>query len=89
MMTETPDCPMPDSEGVEADSRLIAEGWTRRFLADADRAAEALELYRAMGLEARAEKPAPADLGERCASCADAVCRSYLMVYTRTPGGSR
>ena len=57
--------------------------WTRRFLSAPERLTEMLELYRSMGLEVRAETPSPVDLGERCSGCAEMLCRTYRMIYTR------
>ena len=82
-MAKQPDCPMDDAGGVAADGSLAAQGWTRRFLADSERAAEAVGLYRSMGLEVRAEKPSETDFGQGCTACAETSCRSYLMIYTR------
>lgn len=82
-MPREPECQLPGAESVAADRTLLAQGWTRRFLADAARSAEALELYRSMGLEVRAEIPAPEDLGPSCAGCAGTLCKSYRMIYTR------
>lgn len=77
----------PAEEGVAADARLLAEGWTRRFLTGAERVEEMLELYRSMGLEARAEQPSPKDLGDKCSGCAITACRSYRLLYTRPARG--
>lgn len=84
-----PGCPQGKPEGPSGDRRLLREGWTPRFLADAARAAEALEIYRGMGLEERAESPSPGDFGEDCAGCAHTACRTYLMIYTRPQGTPR
>lgn len=71
------DCPIPD------DPKLIEEGWTRRYLADPDRAKEALELYSSMGFEVIAKKLEPTDLAPQCGTCAPTICQSFVMIYTR------
>ncbi len=71
------DCPIPD------DPELIKEGWTRRYLADPDRAKEALELYSSMGFEVMAKKLEPTDLSPQCGTCAPTICQTFVMIYTR------
>lgn len=74
----------PSDEGVRTDPELVAEGWTRRFLADEARAAEACEAYGAAGFEVRLQRLTPADFGERCQACAATACGAYVVVYTRS-----
>ncbi len=75
----------PDAQpvAITADPSLEAAGWKRRFLADADRAREARELYESMGLEVRLETLVPEGLGPKCGDCSAAVCAAYVLVYTR------
>ncbi|MBI4346293.1 MAG: hypothetical protein HY553_05535 [Elusimicrobia bacterium] len=88
-MTE-PDCPTPPhDDALTPDPRLLAEGWTRRFLAAGDRAEEGMALYRSLGFEVRAERPSPEDLGPDCKGCAKAACEEYVMIYTRPKGAAR
>ncbi len=68
-----------------ANRALEAAGWERRFLADEPRAREAVELYESLGYEVRAQELEPADFGPQCDECAAAVCRSYVLIYTRRP----
>ncbi len=68
-----------------ANRALEAAGWERRFLADELRAREAVELYESLGYEVRAQQLEPADFGPQCDECAAAVCRSYVLIYTRRP----
>ena len=75
MTDDRPPCP--------ADPKLIAEGWVRRHLADAQRAEESVELYRSMGYEVRIETITPDDFGPQCARCAVSVCRACVVIYTR------
>ncbi len=71
---------------LRGNTALEAEGWERRYLADPDRAREAVELYSSMGFEVRAEKLEPADFGPQCGDCSQVVCRSYVLIYTRKRG---
>ncbi len=79
----------PPSKGEElpipADPGLVAEGWVRRYLADPDRASEAIELYTSMGYEVKAQKLTPEDLGPQCGDCASTLCSTYVLIYTRKP----
>ncbi|MCP4853515.1 MAG: hypothetical protein GY903_03370 [Fuerstiella sp.] len=68
---------------IPADEKLVAEGWQRRYLADPSRAEEAIELYSSLGYEVKAQKLTPADLGPNCGTCSEAVCRSFVLIYTR------
>jgi hypothetical protein len=76
---------MMEPKPPAADPELVAAGWERRFLAAADRVEEAVELYRSLGLEIKAEPLGPSDFGPDCQDCASEVCRSYLLIYTRKP----
>lgn len=68
---------------IPADSKLVAEGWTRRYLADPDRAQEAIDLYASLGYEVKSQTLTPDDFGPNCGDCASVVCRTYVMIYTR------
>ena len=57
--------------------------WERRFIADAARAAEAIELYRQAGFEVRAEPIVPDDLREECESCLLVRAGLLQVIYTR------
>ena len=72
---ELPECP--------AHAELVAAGWVRRFLVGPDREVEVTELYESLGHEVRLEKLRPETFAEECGSCREAVCRSYLLLYTR------
>lgn len=68
---------------VRGDDALIAQGWTRRFLADANRAEEARELYTSLGHEVLLQSPEPSHVRAECEGCQPTVCRDYFLVYTR------
>lgn len=65
------------------DPRLVVEGWERRFMADAERAKEAVELYQSLGFEVLTEEVKPTELSDLCSDCQLVVCRYYVTVYTR------
>ncbi len=69
--------------GIPADPKLLAEGWVRRHMTDAARAAESAELYSDMGFEVELRQLTPQDLGSKYQGCAASICGSYVMVYTR------
>jgi hypothetical protein len=71
--------------GIPGNRALEAEGWQRRYLADPQRAQEAVDLYGALGFEVRAEKLTPSDFGPQCGDCSLVVCREYVLIYTRKP----
>lgn len=73
----------PNGYGVPDDPKLIAEGWVRRHLVDPARAKESTELYTSMGLEVMVRKLAPSDFGAKCQSCAESICATYVIIYTR------
>ena len=74
-----------DEQQVRADPARTAAGWERRFLADAARAGEAVELYAALGYEACADPLRRDDLTGDCDDCQLVMLLHYRMVYTRRP----
>lgn len=70
-------------EQLEPDPALVAEGWERRFTADAQRAEEAIELYAQLGYEVRAESVRPAELKDECEGCRTVVVFQFKTIYTR------
>ncbi len=68
-----------------ADPGLAGEGWQRRFMADAERLAEYVELYASLGLEVRTEKVQPDEVASECADCRLVICRQFVTIYTREP----
>ncbi len=73
----------PVGQGPAGDAKLLAEGWECRFMTDATRAQETIELYDSMGFEVKTQKPSPKDFGPDCGDCGKTACRDYLMIYTR------
>jgi hypothetical protein len=70
---------------VRADPARLAEGWERRFLADATRAAEATALYQTLGYETCADPIRREDLTGDCDDCQLVMLLHYRMIYTRRP----
>jgi hypothetical protein len=64
------------------DPNLIAAGWERRFIADAKRAQDAIEMYGEMGHEVRLEPVNTTGLSEACSGCLIAFAQ-FSVVYTR------
>jgi len=61
----------------------VAQGWERRFTADAQRAKEAMELYEKLGYEVRGEPVRPEELDDDCVDCRTVVAFHFLAIYTR------
>jgi hypothetical protein len=68
---------------LEADPVLEAAGWERRFIADARRADEAMELYTQLGYEVRAEPVLSEELGDECEDCQLVAAFQFKTIYTR------
>jgi hypothetical protein len=62
---------------------LEAAGWQLRFEADANRAAELIDLYRDLGYEVTTRKIVAQEIGPECAGCAVVACQRYVALYTR------
>ena len=73
---------IPDLDLVP-DPKLIAEGWERRFMADALREEEAIQLYEELGFEVRSEAVRVDELNEVCGDCRLVACNAYTTIYTR------
>ena len=77
-----PASPNVTASTVEPRPDLVRSGWTRRFVAEPPRLAEAVALYTGLGFEIHLE-PVPGDsLASDCNSCAPAL-RHARILYTR------
>jgi hypothetical protein len=67
---------------------LVAQGWTRQFTIELERADEYVELCESLGDEVRVE-PVTSDLmvAEECATRLIAACDKYMVIYTWPGGG--
>lgn len=72
---------------AERESRLLAQGWVRQFMADEPRLSEAVAQYRELGFEVRLEAADPAACAAQggCAACfADPATAARLkVIFTR------
>ena len=73
--------------GIRSHAELLAAGWERRYVADAARAKEAVETYGALGYEVLAQPIEPEQVPASCGDCSSAVCRSFMLIYTRARPG--
>ncbi len=71
------------------DPARLADGWTRRFVTDAARLGEVVELYRTLGFEVCADPIRSEDLADDCEECKLVALRGFRMVYTRNRPGRR
>ena len=77
---------MFSEEALEGDPALLADGWERRFMADGQRAREAVELYRELGYEVRTEPVRREDVADDCEDCQLLMLLEFQTIYTRKPG---
>jgi len=68
---------------LEPNPQLIAQGWERRFTADAQRTKEVMELYTQLGYEVRAEPVRDEELDDDCQDCRTVVSLHFRTIYTR------
>lgn len=68
---------------LQPDPALVADGWERRFAADSQRAAEAIELYSKLGFEVRAESLRPDEITDECEGCHSLAVLEFKTIYTR------
>ncbi len=68
---------------LQPDPALVADGWERRFTADSQRAAEAIELYTKLGYEVRVESLRPEEITGECEGCHSLATLEFKTIYTR------
>lgn len=68
---------------LQPDPTLVAQGWERRFMGDAARVREAVELYESMDFEVLTVPVQPAELADECDGCRLVVAFHFQTVYTR------
>ncbi len=71
------------AEQLEGDPGRLADGWERRFIADARRAQEAMDLYAQLGYEVCADPVKAEEVGEDCADCQLLAALQFKVIYTR------
>jgi hypothetical protein len=80
---------MLSEAALQGDPQLLADGWERRFMTDGARAQEAVDLYAALGYEARAEPVRREDVADDCEDCQLLMLLKFATIYTRRPGSGR
>jgi hypothetical protein len=73
---------LPEAQ-LQPDPALVADGWERRFTADSQRAAEAIELYTKLGYEVRVESLRPQEITNECEGCHSLAALEFKTIYTR------
>jgi len=68
---------------LQPDPSLVAEGWERRFTADANRASEAAEIYARLGYEVRLAPLMSERFADERESCHSSMVLELKAVYTR------
>ncbi|HZD05174.1 MAG TPA: hypothetical protein VE173_09660 [Longimicrobiales bacterium] len=74
---------MVSEAAIRPDPQRLAEGWERRFIADGQRAEEAVDLYRRLGYEVVADPVRPEDLAGECEACRIVAMMRFKSIYTR------
>lgn len=65
------------------DPARVAEGWERRFIADGQRAEEAIRLYEDLGFDVAADPLKPEELAGECTDCQLLMLLQFKTIYTR------
>ena len=71
---------------LRPDPKRLAAGWERRFVTDAGRIVEVVQLYEELGFEVAADPIRTDDLGDDCEDCHLVALRQFRMLYTRPKG---
>ena len=70
-------------EHLRADPARLTAGWQRRFIADAERAREAVALYQGLGFDVAADPVSAEELHHGCEGCALVRDLGFRTIYTR------
>mgnify|MGYP001609933243 FL=1 len=71
---------------IAADPARLAEGWERRFVVEARRASEYLDLYAILGFEVCADPVRREQVADDCDDCRIAHLTDFRTIYTRPRG---
>ena len=74
---------------IGADPARLAEGWVRRFVVEARRAPEYLDLYVSLGFEVVADAVRREQVADECDDCRIALLMEFQTIYTRPRGADR
>lgn len=70
-------------EQFEADPKLIADGWERRFMTDGRRVDEAVATYEELGFEVLAVPVRAEEFKDDCEDCKILMQLRFQTIYTR------
>lgn len=70
---------------LKPDPELTAEGWERRFITDANRAPDLVDLYSELGFEVRSIPISAEEFNQACKECGLMTLIPLLTIYTRLP----
>lgn len=73
----------------QPDPALVAEGWERRFITDATRLKEVIDLYAELGYAVRAEPLKVEEFGDDCEGCTLVALLQFKTIYTRKKNSAR
>lgn len=68
---------------LQPDPARVADGWERRFITDATREEEMMELYRELGYEVCADPVKAEELIDDCQGCRVVIESQFVTIYTR------
>ena len=71
---------------ISADPERLAAGWARRFVVEARRAPEYVDLYDSLGLEVCADPVRREQVADECDDCRIAILLEFRTIYTRRRG---
>ncbi len=73
---------------ISADPERLAAGWARRFVVEARRAPEYVDLYASLGLEVCADPVRREQVADECDDCRVAILLEFRTIYTRPRGSA-
>ncbi len=68
---------------LQADPKLVAAGWERRFITDSRRTQEVIDLYQELGFDVHLEPVEVEQFDDDCQDCALVAFLKFVTVYTR------
>lgn len=68
---------------IRPDPARLADGWDRRFVAEARRAEEFIRLYESLGYEVCADPVRRDQIEDECDDCRVVLLLEYRTIYTR------
>lgn len=68
---------------ITPDPARVAAGWERRFVVEARRAAEFIDLYASLGFDVCADPVRREQVADQCDDCRIALLLQFETIYTR------